>query len=797
MKKLIIILLTLFSLSASSQIVPKVIKVQGVGGVSSGITKSQLDSVASLKLDITTATSTYEPKITPNTAFNKNFGSNTGDVIDAKRVLDSLNAIENRKLNADYQQPLYFKSPIYYDPVDTTVKYKNIVDIFSLPDNIYTGSFNNSNAFIQNNIISAGNYQFVMYINADSIPVIAKRNINTNVWQTVLLDSLLGKVVTDINGVDGHGNLSIGIDKNGYLHISGNEHNIALKYYVSKYPLDISAWENASMIGSEENSVTYPRFFTSPDSTLFFYYRNGTAGNGSSYINKYNGTTWERQCQLTTDVDGDTTFSFYENRIVFDKLGRLHISGLWRAPGSAAFNQNICYFYSDDDGVTWYQTNGTSYSLPISQSASEPIFSTEDSVGLINQVGMDVDSLNRPIFVYPLNDDDSNTQLFEFYLNSGIWHKRQLTNWSSGTWLFSNVSDGKITRPSIFSYNGKTYCIYSQHLDASSASTGLQIIDITPEDDVTSFTLFSTDLGQYEMTYDPVMVKKGILSALICYVSGGLEHKYPYGKGVVMNLPLSEINKIKNDTDQILINSNRIAYIIPVNSSLEYLSKSDAASKYVTNTELSYKANDSDVIHKTGNESISGNKTFLNTLILNSFSGTINMDGSGFSANRTSFSVGNSYSGGAMTYFGDVLTFNSADRSAEWIRVSTSGGISLKTTVLIPTISNSVGNFVTRATSNGRIYERTASQVLGDIGAQPKGASGKTTLIAGTKSITISGVTTSSTATLGFVSIGGTVSTTWQYKVVCTTNTITITAIDNTGATNTSDTSTLNYYVVY
>lgn len=76
-------------------------------------------------------------------------------------------------------------------------------------------------------------------------------------------------------------------------------------------------------------------------------------------------------------------------------------------------------------------------------------------------------------------------------------------------------------------------------------------------------------------------------------------------------------------------------------------------------------------------------------------------------------------------------------------------------------------------------------------------ASGQTTLVAGTKSINVPGVTASSTATLGFVSIGGTVTTTWQYAVVCTTDTVTITALTNAGATNTSDTSILNYSVVY
>ncbi len=73
--------------------------------------------------------------------------------------------------------------------------------------------------------------------------------------------------------------------------------------------------------------------------------------------------------------------------------------------------------------------------------------------------------------------------------------------------------------------------------------------------------------------------------------------------------------------------------------------------------------------------------------------------------------------------------------------------------------------------------------------------SGNITLVAGVGTATVTGVSTGSLATLGFVSIGGTVTTTWQYKYAVTANTVTITAITNAGATNTLDTSVLTYRV--
>lgn len=98
----------------------------------------------------------------------------------------------------------------------------------------------------------------------------------------------------------------------------------------------------------------------------------------------------------------------------------------------------------------------------------------------------------------------------------------------------------------------------------------------------------------------------------------------------------------------------------------------------------------------------------------------------------------------------------------------------------------------------------TKSGTSGNLGAVPitnfittsTGRIGQTTLAAGTKTIAIPGLTTASKAFLSFVSAGGTVSTTWQYAGVCTAGTLTITALTTAGATNTSDTSTINYNVI-
>lgn len=76
------------------------------------------------------------------------------------------------------------------------------------------------------------------------------------------------------------------------------------------------------------------------------------------------------------------------------------------------------------------------------------------------------------------------------------------------------------------------------------------------------------------------------------------------------------------------------------------------------------------------------------------------------------------------------------------------------------------------------------------------GGSGQTTLVAGTKAITITGLTTNSLVYVQFVSGGGTLTNTFQYAAVCTANTLTITATSTALSTNVLDTSTLNYWVI-
>ena len=105
--------------------------------------------------------------------------------------------------------------------------------------------------------------------------------------------------------------------------------------------------------------------------------------------------------------------------------------------------------------------------------------------------------------------------------------------------------------------------------------------------------------------------------------------------------------------------------------------------------------------------------------------------------------------------------------------------------------------------ASGRYYDSTvsagtSSQVLTSTGSgtawkNKYTATGTATLVSGTKAITISGLTSGNMAFVQLTTPGGTLGA--AYKAVCTTNTLTITAVTVAGVTVTTDTSTLNYFI--
>lgn len=96
------------------------------------------------------------------------------------------------------------------------------------------------------------------------------------------------------------------------------------------------------------------------------------------------------------------------------------------------------------------------------------------------------------------------------------------------------------------------------------------------------------------------------------------------------------------------------------------------------------------------------------------------------------------------------------------------------------------------SSSVASVNAAVAAAIAGVLGG---GASGQVALVAGTKAITITGLTTTSKALVTLVAPSG-ASSTIQYQAVCTANTLTLQANVAAGTINASDVSTLNYAIV-
>lgn len=146
----------------------------------------------------------------------------------------------------------------------------------------------------------------------------------------------------------------------------------------------------------------------------------------------------------------------------------------------------------------------------------------------------------------------------------------------------------------------------------------------------------------------------------------------------------------------------------------------------------------------------------------------------------------------------DAATIYPNTLEVQSVRAATAGDIasfpSAVSAVTIRTIEQNTPR-IRRYLSSSSVATVNAAIAAANAGVLGSGVSGQTTLVAGTKAITINGLTTSSLAVLQLVSPSG-ASSTVQYKAVCTANTLTITALVAAGTINTSDVSVINYAIV-
>ena len=399
----------------------------------------------------------------------------------------------------------------------------------------------NAVCFTRESLMTVSNQQFMAYYyrhqSSASDPgnnriVIARRDINTNIWE------IFRTPFTANNITDGHDTVSFGIDGEGYMHMSWGMHGDAFHYSRSTNPvvgnLPIGFGPDTTMTGSE-NAVTYPQFLTMPNGDLLYLFREGGSGDGDSYVNRWSLAThsWTNvnysggQQPFIRGSSWTPDYNAYPLMPQLDPDGNLFFIWDWRyngdsPAGEAGYqtNHDFDYARSTNGGVTWLRQSGVPYALPINEdgengntnSIAEKILSIPEGYSLINQASLCLDSSNRPVIgTWWAPGSGTNNYRRQYMVafpdSNNVWHVRQVSNRTNDPTAtkYSETFVRDLGRPVIVADRAdRLIAIYRDNF----GSNGLTVVYSLPRaldpqrTNWTTLDLTTDNLGFYETQID-------------------------------------------------------------------------------------------------------------------------------------------------------------------------------------------------------------------------------------------------------------------------------------------------------
>lgn len=280
-------------------------------------------------------------------------------------------------------------------------------------------------------LLTHRDHQFVAYYNAKREMTVASRKLGETKWTIQRLSS--------ITGWDPHNYVTMALDGDEYLHVSGNMHNDTLVYFRSEKPLDVTSIKPVHrMTGKAEDRVTYPNFLYDTKGRLLFMYRNGTSGDGERLVNIYDEEkrSWKRLIETPLLNGRERSMNAYPSGPIKGPDGRFHLVWTWRNTGDAQTNHDISYARSSDF-VHWETAGGKPVSLPITpDNKNVTVDPIPPNNGLIN-MGHKVsfDKAGRPVVIYHKYDSQGHSQVFLARWEKNAWKIRPASSWTT-RWKF-------------------------------------------------------------------------------------------------------------------------------------------------------------------------------------------------------------------------------------------------------------------------------------------------------------------------------------------------------------------------
>ena len=291
-------------------------------------------------------------------------------------------------------------------------------------------------------LLTHGNRQYIAYYNANRNMVVGQRNLNEDNFQLNIMTPTSRETnggTSTVIGWDSHNYVTLGFDKEGYIHLSGNMHVKPLTYFRSTKPDDISTLEQVfEMVGTEEKRCTYPHFLISKEGELLFHYRDGGSGNGNEIYNIYSCETkkWSRMLDVPL-TDGQGLMNAYQSQPTVLEDGWYHVYWVWRDTPDCSTNHDLSYMKSPDL-KNWFNAFGGPVELPATiEDKSIIVDPIPIKGGIINlATKLCLDENNKPVFAYHKYDSVGNIQFYTAQINDDNWIYNQVTHWDY-RWEFS------------------------------------------------------------------------------------------------------------------------------------------------------------------------------------------------------------------------------------------------------------------------------------------------------------------------------------------------------------------------
>ncbi len=328
--------------------------------------------------------------------------------------------------------PAVSGEPVIIDESDQTETIVQTIEI----DNVWAG---HPVGFC---LLTHENRQYIAYYNADRHMVVGQRNLEDENFQLHVMNPTSRDThggTSTVLGWDSHNSVTLGIDKEGYIHLSGNMHVHPLTYFRSTKPRDISTLvQHMEMVGENEKRCTYPHFMMTKEKELLFHYRDGGSGNGNEIYNIYDCATQEWSRLLDTPLtDGKGLMNAYQTQPTVMKDGWYHVYWVWRDTPDCSTNHDLSYMKSPDL-KNWYNAFGGRIEMPATiEDKSLIVDPIPVKGGIINLAArLVLDEDNKPVFAYHKYGPEGNLQLYIAQIKGKKWVYQQITDWDY-RWEFS------------------------------------------------------------------------------------------------------------------------------------------------------------------------------------------------------------------------------------------------------------------------------------------------------------------------------------------------------------------------